>query len=250
VVAAICEDDKQQLDIIKCLLDKYDGIRPGLQLSHHSFLSADDLLSALDDGQHFDLYLLDILMPELSGIDLAAELRTRGVEAPLIFITASADHALDAFGVSAMQYLLKPIKEEPLFSVLDKVIAFTLNRDKEEKLLIIMAPGETIKAPCSSIVCVENYKRLLRVYLNDGTQLYSKTFRGAFESAIAPLFEDARFLQVHKSYVINMKHVERLSDSAFVMSNGMAVHVPRYKLAAMRTRYFDYLSERGSIVPE
>ncbi|MCL2699440.1 MAG: LytTR family DNA-binding domain-containing protein [Defluviitaleaceae bacterium] len=246
---AICEDDRQQMRVIDLLLEKFGNLRPCLQLSYQGFLSADELLLALDSGHHFDLYLLDILMPGVNGIDLAAEIRNRGLESPLVFITASADHALDAFNVYAMQYLLKPVKEEALFSVLDKAITLLASDTKEEKYLMVMLPGETVKVPYSAIVCVENFKRTLRVYLLNGERLHSKTFRGTFESATAPLCDDSRFLQVHKSYMINMAQVKRLVGCSFIMSGDTAIHVPRYKFADMKAKYFDYLAESGNVLP-
>ena len=244
MVVAICEDDRQQVEIVHCLIDKYSSLRPGLELSHHDFLSADKLLKSLEGGQTFDLYLLDILMPDVNGIELANEIRRRGVESPIVFLTSSADYALDAFNVSAMQYLLKPIKEDALFSTLDKTIALLATKSKEEKMLMVFMSDKTVRIPYSSIVCIENVNRTVLVYLTDGTQLYSKTFRGSFESAVEPLLDDVRFLQVHKSYILNLNHVEELADCSFIMSDGMTIRVPRYKFADMKNRYFAYLSDK------
>lgn len=68
------------------------------------------------------LFFLDIYMPGISGIEFAQEIRKNGIEVPIVFLTISKDHALEAFGVGATQYLIKPFPKQSLFRALDEVI--------------------------------------------------------------------------------------------------------------------------------
>ena len=81
-----------------------------------------ELLDAIEDGIHYDIYLLDIYMPGISGMSIATELRSRDIQSPIIFLTSSTDHALEAFGVNATHYLLKPYTKESFRAAMDKAM--------------------------------------------------------------------------------------------------------------------------------
>ena len=240
---AVCEDSPRCAEDVMTLLCQYKSGRPGLDLAVHNFSSGDDLVGGMKAGQTFDLLLLDIMMPGLSGVEVGQELRARGDDTPLVFLTSSADHALDAFRVSAVQYILKPVKECDLFPVLDKINHAL--KQTEERCFVVTMPEQTVKAPRSSIVYVELAGRNLMIYLEDGSVLQSKTIRTPFLTAVSPLLEDGQFLCAHKSFVLNMAHVERLTKNSYVMKNGAKLPIPRYKYADAKASYFAWLSKQG-----
>lgn len=240
---AICEDEPIHTAAILRLMEEYQAVSPALGIYTGTFDSGDKLLSALEQNGNFNVFLLDIMMPGLSGIELARELRQRGEDAPVIFLTSTADYALDAFGVQAIQYILKPIKKDALFPILDKVAAAL--KKETEPFWLVSTPERIVKVPFSSIVCVESSCRTMRVYLADGRKLASKTIRVPFATAASALLADSRFLYAHKSFVLNMEMVVELTGTSFVMKGGTEVPVPKYKYTDAKARYFDYLSTRG-----
>ncbi len=236
---ALCEDDPHDARNLAALLGRYAQARPSLQMQVQSFSSGDEMLRHVARDPAFDLYLMDILMPEQDGITAARELRARYVNAPLVFLTSSTDHALAAFGVQATQYLLKPVQEDTLFPVLDRLLEV---RHAANDYFIVSLPDRKVRVSYSSILFVESFRRTLLFYLADGEMLTSKTIRVPIHEAVAPLLEDARFLHVHKSYILNMAHVQELTSSSFVMANGSELPIPRYKYADAKARYLAYLS--------
>jgi DNA-binding LytR/AlgR family response regulator len=198
---ALCDDNPQQRDNTAALLDAYQARVGGEALALRIFGNGKELLA---HGGAFDLYLLDILMPGLDGITLARTLRGRGIEAPVIFLTSSIDHALEAFNVSAFQYLLKPINREALFAALDKAAA-PLHR--EDGFIMVQTREHMRRIPFAQIVYVEIAGRSLRFALTGGEELSSRTVRVPFADAVAALLADGRFLHAHKSYVLNMAQV-------------------------------------------
>lgn len=242
---AICDDCASQAEDIRVLLGKYQAPAAGFyeQIRTRSFGSGEELLKSLDAGDVFDLFLLDILMPGLDGMELARALRARDADVPVVFLTSSADYALDAFKVSATQYILKPATEGELFPVLDKIIA-ALKRE-EERVFVLQTSDQIVKLAFESIICVELAGRTLRVILENGDTLYSKTIRMPFTEAVASLIEDTHFLSPHKSYILNMALVEKLTNDAFVMRNDIRVPVPRYRYAEVKSKYLSYLHGLG-----
>lgn len=111
---AVCDDNLNELELIRTLLDIYksDSIQT---FTVKCFESSVELASTLR-FEKFDIYILDIIMPVMDGLTLAKEIRTFDKAAPIIFLTASPEFAVDSYTVKAFNYLLKPVvKETPVF---------------------------------------------------------------------------------------------------------------------------------------
>lgn len=237
---AICDDIPLYMNIALGLLEMYMEERPGVKLSMFCFNSAEKLLEKLYVGEQFDIYLLDVLMPDTDGIALAQQIRLLDKDVPLIFITQSAGHALDAFGVSAVQYIVKPIKKDALFSTLDRIIS--AQGKATDRVFTVSSHGRVVTLLHSSIVLAENSGRALRFHLDTGEVIDSKAIRTTFSVALEGLLQDERFLWVHQSYVINMNHVKELRNRLFVMKNGMEVSIPRPKYASIKKAYLKFVA--------
>ena len=137
---AICDDEEQQLNQTAALLNTYLRARPDLQGQVEIFRSGGELLSQIDATGGFDLYVLDILMPELSGIDTGRRLRELGQGGEIVYLTSSNDFAADSYDVRAFFYLLKPVEEKKLFQVLDRAVE-KLNRRQNSAVVIATADG-------------------------------------------------------------------------------------------------------------
>lgn len=240
---AICEDNQQETAVVLNLLDSYQKKNAQIMLHVSHFSSGSRLLADLKKGVVFDTFLLDVMMPGMSGMELAKELRLRGMNQPLVFMTAFSDFALEAFRVQATHYLLKPIQEEELFKALDQMI-MSIQGDKRNFLIVPTVTGR-MKIHYSTIVCVESKLHRLNFHLSNEEKILSKTLRVPFDTAIKSLLEDKRFLHAHKSYVVNMEAVDELTSSAFIMQDGTEVPIPRYKYTLVKQHYLNYLSEVG-----
>ena len=110
---AVCDDEKIYIDNISDLVKKYSE-KKSVEIDVYQFKRSFDLLDRIEEGELYDAFLLDIYMPGISGMDVAEELRKKHIKAPVIFLTSSPDHAIEAFEVSATHYILKPISEEKI----------------------------------------------------------------------------------------------------------------------------------------
>ena len=241
---AICDDQPAQLRIVIALLEKYQVERPGIELLIQNYSSGAKLIKSIYTGSGYDLLLLDILMPGLDGIELAKEIRKHNEDASIIFQTSSKDHALDAYSVSAVQYILKPINERKLFPILDSIFP-TFNKGKE-RLFLLSTLDREVKIPFSSIVCVELDNRRLCVHLDNSEKLYGRYIRTTFAEAVAPLLQDSRFFCPHKSFVINVEKAEELVKDAFVMKNNIHVPISRFKFSEAKKVYFSFVADSSS----
>jgi DNA-binding LytR/AlgR family response regulator len=238
---AVCDDLLDELTEIQSLLSQYQNERPGTLLQVSSFHSSEQLAETLNEGKRFHLYLLDILMPKIDGIALAQQLRALDAEATVVFLTQSLDYALEAYRLSAVQYIVKPIKTDELFPLLDRIIMG--HKLEGELFYTLAAPGRTVKLFYSSIVVIEYIGRALRFHLTTGEYIESKTIRTAFNLAVGEILKDKRFLGVHQSFVINMVYVKELQNRSIFMNNGIEIPIPRPKYVAVKNAYLSYLAE-------
>ena len=180
-------------------------------------------------------------MAPMTGIDIGRQLRGLGNEAAIIYITTSDDFALDAYGVHAVRYLLKPVCREPLFEALRYALSQT--RTRQEPVYLLKTREGLVPLPYSKIEYIENASRTLEVHLADGTVEKSIFIRKSFDEEIAELVFDEQFIQVHKSFLINLNYVHQLTRNRVTMESGSAVPVSQKRASAVRSSYLSFISD-------
>lgn len=118
---AICDDEPVYQKEVARLAKEY-GEYHHVELSISVYSSG---VQVLDANEHYDIFILDILMPGLSGMELASDLRRMDDAASIIFLTSSPEFAIEGYSVHALAYLLKPVKREKLFKILYIMLAGT-----------------------------------------------------------------------------------------------------------------------------
>ena len=144
---AVCDDQTEELKDLTELLGAWETDR-GTPVRVKSFRSAAALLDAARH-ERFTLYLLDIMMPGLNGMDAAREIRGFDKAADIIFLTSSPGFAYDSYSVQALEYLLKPIRTKTLYPILDR-LELRERRPQEALTLGARAAGLTPVIPPAS----------------------------------------------------------------------------------------------------
>ena len=119
---AFCDDDQTVLDQLSALLEKYRAQRC-VQIQCTAFHSPLDLLAEIEKGTRYDILFLDVIMPAENGITAAKEIRQYDNVVKIIFLTSSAEFAVESYVVGAYFYQLKPIWEDSFFPLMDSVMA-------------------------------------------------------------------------------------------------------------------------------
>lgn len=109
---AICDDSMKDLILLEGLLEAYKQLNPNTDFQVEKFSNSSTLCEKIRNKELADIYILDILMSQTTGIDLGNEIRKNSKESAIIYITSSDDFALDAFHIHAVRYLLKPVQEQ------------------------------------------------------------------------------------------------------------------------------------------
>ena len=238
VKIAICDDEKKYLDTSAAFLLEYAALR-NVRFSAEQFDTPSDFLDTLDKGEHYDIYLLDVYMPGVTGVSVATELRRRNDESPIIFLTSSRDHAVEAFGVGATHYLLKPYTKDDFFAALDKAMR-SIGQDKPKTVLMKTVNGYH-NISISKIVYCESANHNQTICFVDEELASVRISQSELWEKLSPF---RQFYLCGKTYIINLEQIEKILSDTVELTGGKCLAVPRRTMSALKNAYMDYLGMR------
>ncbi|MDD3253620.1 MAG: LytTR family DNA-binding domain-containing protein [Lachnospiraceae bacterium] len=230
---AVCDDNTDELAHIASLLEHYRR-EYNSSITYETFYSATELLETMKT-RRFDLLFLDILMPGVNGIDAAREIRCTDEDIPIFFLTASREFAIESYRVNAEDYMMKPAKEEEIFSALDKQLA---RLSENSAYLILKITDGIVKLPLSQIVFVEVLNHTVYFTLKNGAV---REVTGSLSDYESTLLTDPAFYKPHRSYVVNLEQVVELSKKGFFTTVGKTVPIARDTFSKTKAAYMKYM---------
>lgn len=241
IKVAICDDDVSVLREMQGFLDRYRKER-GRELVHTAFHSPLDLLAGIERGTRFDILFLDILMPGQNGIETAAEIRSHDDTVKIIFLTSSAEFAVQSYGVEAYFYQLKPLRYEAFSRVMDSA----LEKCQKERGngLILRCKGLITRLEPGKLEFCEVIHRTLLFHLTSGKVLEST---GSLDELTRQLLPCGGFFRVHRSYIVNLDYVQSISYRAVTMSSMAEIPIPRGKYNEVKEAFFAYAFQNGEV---
>ncbi|BBF45096.1 two-component response regulator [Lachnospiraceae bacterium KM106-2] len=235
---AICDDSKLAVSQLQDFIYSYSQQKGNL-LTIKTFCSSNELLSALKQGETFDFYFLDIIMPGISGMDLAQEIRTKDESSSIVFVTTSPEYALASYDVEAFSYLLKPINPLRLSIILDKLI---LNKkSKVADGILVKEKGTLRNIPYYSIKFVEVKKDKLFYHLNTGESIECY---GTLKDIEKKLLAYPQFTKPHRSFLVNMNYIQKLDAKELQMTDCQSiVPISQGNLSNFKAEYTAFLRQ-------
>lgn len=231
----ICDDEEKELDRIEAFLAEYGETGQAVEYRTERFTDGEALLKRIREGNSVpDLLLLDIFMSEKNGIEVAEELRRLELNLPIVFLTTSTEHALEAYGVDAVQYLVKPLEQRQFFHAMDTAVR-QIFRDREQQIMVKVNGGIRRIQPEEIIYC-ESQKNYQILYLTGGKCKVRMTAGKLWEL----LEEFPRFGRCGRSYILNMEHISQVEREKIVMDNEMVIYISRNRIAEFKKNYFSY----------
>ena len=221
---AACDDESAQLEQMERMLQDYFRARLALPGRISVFSDSRTLLSRVREQGGFDLYILDIIMPGLNGIQTGMELRKMGDGGEIIYLTTSSEYAVDSYTARAFFYLIKPVTEKKLFGLLDE--AAEKLQQRRSRGILVMTPDGPRRIRMDHILYAERIGRRVRYYCTDGT-VDTQTIRCTFRDAVHPLTEERRFCMCGASFLVNMEHVTGVDGREALLDNGGRLILPR-----------------------
>lgn len=236
---AICDDEPEELAKTGRMLENYEKLHPKSYFSVEHFENAEELLASVREKNYRpDLLLMDIYMPEKMGIEAAKELREMGSTCRIIFLTSSREHALEAFRVDAAQYLVKPVPEKELFSVLDRFLPEI--GEERNKFILLKVEGRLHRVALNNIVYCEAQGKTQYMYLADGSRYL---LRMTMAEICEMLSEYQEFVRVGIAYMVNMEYIESLDGHEIFLQTGKKIYPPRGACKILKEQYMKYYCE-------
>lgn len=236
---AVCDDDEREIEQLSRLIAEYRLSR-GVVLECHFFCSSIDFLCDVKGGD-YDLILLDVVMPGVSGMEAAQELREKDRNVKIIFISASPEFAVESYSVDAYHYLLKPVDADSLFPLLDR-LGKELSAQEEQGLVLKSREG-VVRLPFAEIEFVEVINKKVLFHLTDGL---IREVTAALSDLEGELLTRQEFIKTHRSYVVNLSCVQTIGGDCAMTRGGHGVPISRQRHNQVQNAYMNFLSRRGT----
>ena len=213
---AICDDSDDDRSYEKDLAMRWAKER-GHEIAIEIFVSAEDFLFRYDEKSDYDIILLDVEMGETDGVEMAKRVRKNDDAVQIIFITGYNDYISEGYEVAALHYLIKPVREEKLFAVLDRAAE---KLRKNEKFLSFEIGDEMIRIPIYRIRYADVMGNYVTIHAKEDVTV--KMTLGELEKQL-----DERFFRVGRSSIVNLTKISRISKNEIKLEDGSRIPIPR-----------------------
>ena len=220
---AICDDERTLTETAAALAERWSRDR-GVPCAVRTFSSGRQLLFETAGSYPFDLLLLDV----------ARRVRETDRNTAIAFLTSHPEHVFAGYEVSALRYLMKPVAEADLFPLLDLVRE---SGERERRFLVLEVDGEQRRVEEEDILCLEARGHTVVVETASGP-VEVRTTLSALSKQLGPGFAAA-----HRSFLVNLRHVERVGRAECLLEGGRTVPVSRGAWAALSRAFLDYYRE-------
>ena len=213
---AICDDSDVDREYVTNMVKRW-AESLGYLVQLDTFSTAEGILFHYEEEKDYDILLLDIEMGDMDGVTMAKHLRKENDTVQIIFITGYSDYISEGYEVAALHYLMKPVKEEKLCSVLERA---TERLSKNERVLNLKSGGEIIRVPIYQIRYAEVYGNYVTIHA--ASDVMVKMTLNELENQL-----DERFYRVGRSAVVNLTKVSRVTKTEIRLNEGTTMHLPR-----------------------
>ena len=213
---AICDDSGEDRAYVSGMAARWAASR-GHAVHIDAFPSGETFLFRGAEEGGYDILLLDIEMGAMDGVTMAKQIRKSNDTVQIVFITGYSDYIAEGYEVAALHYLMKPVKEEKLRSVLDRAAE---KITKNERVLHFESGGEMVRVPIYQIRYADVLGNYVTVHAR--TDVKVKMTLGELEKQL-----DECFYRVGRSALVNLTQISRVTKTEIRLSDGTAIPLPR-----------------------
>ncbi|MCH2044173.1 MAG: LytTR family DNA-binding domain-containing protein [Saprospiraceae bacterium] len=218
------DDEPLALEVLETYISKLPNLNLVAKCNN-----AIEAFQALNTHQ-VDLMFLDIQMPQITGIDF---LKTLANPPKVVFTTAYSEYAVDGYELNVVDYLLKPISFERFVKAIDKVI---LSSKADQNKVVVAAPVEKadyifvkadkklVKVRFEEIFYIEGLKDYVILHTPNGRIVTLQTMK-----SLERKLSDDLFMRIHRSYIINLNHIDALDGNSVLIQKKMLPVGKNYK---------------------
>ena len=233
---AICDDRKEDRDNMHQYVQQFFQEKM-LQAEIKVFDHPDDLICACEKWRPH-IYILDIVMPMVNGIQAARELRWNQPDAQIIFVTSEKSFALESFDVNPVNYILKPVRRETLFETLH--LAIKRIHLEEENAVTIKVKGGYRTLHLGDIMYLDYRNHVVCYHLLSGETISTSTLRIGFAEYLAKQHKEDDIILCHESVAVNIQSIDKLTKTGLMVRNHEILPVAKSRYAQVAEKYMNY----------
>lgn len=233
---AICDNNQTALDFIYLTVsDEFN--KYGIITKIVPYKNSRELMEAHSKSP-FNVFFLDISMPEMNGFQVAAEIRKKSKDAIIIFITSKNELVYDSFDYQPFYFIRKDGPEE-VKSNISKVIKKLLVFNKQNKTIILNSEGINTIVSYTNILYIKSDRHYLEYHLSDNKIIKVRDVMKNKEIE----FENYDFIKIHQRYLVNLRYVQFVDKrkEVLILKNGERLEISRNHKNTVDEKFMDYL---------
>lgn len=206
----ICDDSIYDANLIYDLVTKALFSQEDMKI--YRYTGGQQVIDSIEKKVfNCDLLYLDICMPDVNGLEVAAYIRQKRVDVDIIFVTRTSDYVYKGYMYKAFSYILKPTMEEDLPA---ETLRYLQEIRDSEECINVTSDGISRKVPISQIIYVESSKRKLILHTKaEEVPFYAKM------SEIEPVLVERGFIRTHQSYMVKAKYVTEAKNGEVLLGD-------------------------------
>lgn len=227
---AICDDNVEDLTRLKKFFLDYQ------EMNHMNFIidcfqKEENLLAS---SSTYHCYILDVVLTNTIGIELAKTILKKDPDAMILFISSYLEFSTDAFKVPAFRYILKPIEKKNIFSMLDDV----MKHYEKSSLLVQDANNHRRKIYIDDILYVEAYRKGTLLHMDARTMEVKRTVL-EWQGILNPEY----FKVCCRGILVNIKNVDFIDHDKIILRNKKEIYASRKYVKSLTSRFYQYVDE-------
>lgn len=223
----IIENEINELEYLKSEVSKW-STEHSIPVSISSYISGESYF--LPDRKHSaDVYFLDIQLTGMNGMQIAKRLRAEHYTGSIIFLTSYHEFVFEGYEVHALNYLLKPLNIHSLHTCLNEVYSTLI-----KQYYIFRSNQDIIQIEYKNILLFSTYYHTIDILTSNGNFNQYATLN----SILTHLPKE--FVRVHRSYIVNMTHIHKISGNTITLSNQIQIPIGRRYLNCIRSAFSEY----------
>ena len=235
---AICDDEKEILDEVSGYIKNYAEKKSDLDIEVFRFDSARTLISTLEDGKSFDVFVLDVYIGDEMGTTLARDIRKSGIESPIIFATTSLEHAPQSYETGTLRYLIKPINPRKFDEALD--VALLQVKRTSDRYLKFKTENGVASVNANHIMYSESHDHYQYLKKDDGEEI---KVRMTVTELFTILSKYGGFVRIGSAYIVNLRHVKNVTPTNVCLYSNINIQIPRGKFTEIKNTFGDFQCE-------
>lgn len=234
----LCDDSIEYLELLKRKVQKF-LVENEIKATIEAFNDSDYLAERVEERKSYDVFILDVEMPNISGVELAKKVLEYSPNAYVIFLTAYSSYAIKGYGINVLKYILKKQMDVELQPAL-KELFNRLSWQNDGKTYTINNQRKYIRLLQSDIMYIyKEQKNAVFVLCKNGREYERTTLQNVYERLDNP---DMFFLD--RGYILNMKYVRKIGADRVEMDDGYEVLTNKERVSTLKEHIITYM-EKG-----